>query len=256
MSTGIRARNRILYILQLFETRCVWTVEAIGREMGTSTSSAYRDVQELCHAGFLVPVVGAGYVLGPAFIQYDRLVRASDPLVRHGGPKMQALLELTTQRAVAVLSRRFRDEVMCVHQEAGTGPHPITIYERGIAMPLFSGATSKAILAHLGDRTLERIYLEHEGQIRAALGCANWRAFREQLEPIRAAGYAVTVSEVASGRIGVAAPIWASGQVIGGLSLVMHEPDYDPARFPGEVIAVAGTISEALAHDETWIARA
>lgn len=255
MSTGIRARNRILYILQLFETRPVWTVDAIGREMGTSTSSAYRDVQELCHAGFLVPVVGAGYVLGPAFIQFDRLVRASDPLVRNGGTRMRSLLDRTTQRAVAVLSRRFRDSVMCVHQEVGTAPHPITVYERGVAMPLFTGATSKAILAHLGDRTLERIYLDNEVEIRRALGCASWRAFRAILDPIRAAGYAVTDSEVASGRIGIAAPIWAGGQVIGGLSLVTHEPDYDPARFPGEVVAVADAISEALAHDTPWIAR-
>jgi len=256
MAPAIRARNRILYILQLFEQQHVWTVEAIGREMGTSTSSAYRDVQELCQAGFLVPVVGSGYVLGPAFIQYDRLVRASDPLICHATPRMRPLLARTTQRAVAVLSRRYRDEVMCIHQEVGTGPHPLTAYERGVVMPLFKGATSKAILAHLNDRTLERIYLEHEEAIRQTTGCPGWRSFREQLEPIRAAGYAVTVSEVAPGRVGVAAPIHVSGQVIGGLSLVLHEPDYDAERFPAEVLATAGEICLAVADEAPWIARA
>ena len=243
-------------MLQLFEKRHVWTVEAIGREMGTSTSSAYRDVQELCQAGFLVPVVGSGYVLGPAFIQYDRLVRASDPLIRHAAPRMRKLLADTTQRAVAVLSRRYRDEVMCVHQEAGSGPHPLTAYERGVAMPLFSGATSKAILAHLNERTLERIYLEHEEAIRQATGCTSWRAFREQLESIRADGYAVTVSEVAPGRVGVASPIHASGQVIGGLSLVVDEPDYDSEHFPAAVVGAAREICLAVADEEPWIARA
>jgi DNA-binding IclR family transcriptional regulator len=254
MAFAIRARNRILHILRLFERQTVWTVEAIGREMGTSTSSAYRDVQELCQAGFLAPVVGSGYVLGPAFIQYDRLVRMSDPLIRHAMPTMHALLERTTQRAVAVLSRRYRDEVMCVHQEVGSAPHPLTVYERGVAMPLFSGATSKAILAHLSERTLERIYLEHEDALRRG-GCTGWKAFREQLEAIRTAGYAVTVSEVASGRVGVAAPIHASGQVIGGLSLVMHEPDYDSMRFPAEVVAAAQAICVAVSADQPWIAR-
>lgn len=52
------------------------TVEEIAQETGVSQSSAYRDVQELCRAGFLDPVIGAGYVLGPAFIEYDQIGRA------------------------------------------------------------------------------------------------------------------------------------------------------------------------------------
>ena len=142
MSPAIRPRNRILHVLQLFETRAVWTVEEIAAEMAMSKSSSYRDVQEMVQAGFLAPVVGGGYVLGPAFIQYDRLVRASDPLIRLGAPIMRRLLEATTQRAVAVLSRRYREQVMCVHQELGSAPHPITVYERGVAMPMFSGGAT------------------------------------------------------------------------------------------------------------------
>ncbi|MBO9355715.1 HTH domain-containing protein [Bordetella petrii] len=255
MPADIRPRNRILHILQLFENQPVWTVEAIAQEMGTSTSSAYRDVQELNHAGFLAPVVGSGYVLGPAFVQFDRLVRISDPLIRLGAPHLRRLLEATTQRAVAVLSRRYRNHVMCVHQEAGDAPYPLTMYERGVAMPLFVGATSKAILAHLSDRVLERIYLENEEKIRQLLSCKSWKAFRDQLLEIRRSGVAVTASEVAKGRVGVAAPIFANGQVIGALSLVVHEPDFDGEGQRAAVIATARDISDALEHEEPWIAR-
>lgn len=254
-AAGIRPRNRVLRILQLFEEQHVWSVDAIAAEMGTSTSSTYRDVQELSQSGFLAPVVGGGYVLGPAFVRSDRLVRQGDPLIRLSAPRMHELLGATTQRAVAVLSRRYRDQVMCVHQEAGSAPHPLTLYERGVAMPLFSGATSKAILAHLEDRTLRRIYLDYEEEVRRSLHCANWREFRDQLEAIRRAGIAVTLAEVAEGRVGIAAPIFANKLVIGGLSLVVHQPDYEGERFQAAVVAAAHEISAALAHEDPWIAR-
>ena len=81
-SAEIRPRNRVLRILRLFEERHVWSVEAIAAEMGTSTSSSYRDVQELVQSGFLAPVLGGGYVLGPAFVRFDRLARQGDPFHR------------------------------------------------------------------------------------------------------------------------------------------------------------------------------
>lgn len=255
MSPGIRPRNRVLRILELFEEQQVWSVDAIAAEMRTSTSSTYRDVQELCHSGFLAPVVGGGYVLGPAFVRFDRLVRQGDPLIRLATVRMRELLAATTQRAVAVLSRRYRDQVMCVHQEAGSAPHPLTMYERGATMPLFSGATSKAILAHLGEQTLRRIYLENEEEIRRALRCSTWKDFRDQLDVIRRAGVAVTLSEVAEGRVGIAAPIFASRQVIGGLSLVVHQPDYAGEPFHAAVVRYARKITDALAHEDPWIAR-
>ncbi len=256
MPADIRPRNRILHILQLFEDRPVWSVEGIARQMGTSTSSTYRDVQELRQAGFLASVVGAGYVLGPAFVQFDRLIRQSDPLIRLAAPRMRALLTQTTQRSVVVLSRRYRDQVMCIHQELGDAPHPITLYERGVAMPMFSGATSKVILAHQGERTLERIYLENEEQIRQTLNCTNWKSFRDQLEAIRRAGVAVTRSEVAEGRVGIAAPVFTSEQVIAGLSLVLHESDFEIERFTAAVIETAREITASLSREDPWIARA
>ena len=43
---------------------------------------------------------------------------------------------------------------MCVHQVRGDKSRGETSYERGVAMPMFLGATSKVILAQLPDRTL------------------------------------------------------------------------------------------------------
>ena len=250
--------SRILEVLGLFRNHA-WplTVEDIARETGVSQSSAYRDVQELCRTGFLDPVSGAGYVLGPAFIEYDRLSRQGDRLLPVAAPLMRELLAATTQRAAAILCRRYRDTVMCVHQEHGSEPHPITTYERGVAMPLFAGASSKVVLAHLDDRALKRIYLENERNIRDRLGHADWKAFKAEVRAIRRAGVVETISEVAQGRAGIAAPVLLNRQVIAGISLVLADDVLaaDPERYRAAVIASAAAISEKLADSGTWVAR-
>lgn len=253
-----RVASRILEVLGLFRSR-PWplTVEEIAQETGVSQSSAYRDVQELCRAGFLDPVLGAGYVLGPAFIEYDRLLRQGDTLLPIASRIMHDLLERTTQRATAILCRRYRDTVMCVHQEHGTGPHPITTYERGVAMPLFAGASSKVVLAHLEDRALKRIYLDNEDTIRARLGHGDWKAFKAEVRAIRKAGVVETASEVAQGRVGIAAPVVVNKQVIAGVSLVLGEDALGShsREFQQAVIASARAISDEIAHGDTWVAR-
>ena len=250
--------QRILTVLGLFRARSEpLTVEDIARATGVSQSSAYRDIQELSRSGFLDPVSGAGYVLGPAFIEYDRLLRQRDRLIPIAAESLRKLLDDTTQHATAILCRRYRDTVMCVHQEQGTQPHPITTYERGVAMPLFAGASSKVILAHLDDRALKRIYLENERTIRDRLGHVDWRTFKEEMRAIRRIGVVKTSSEVALGRVAIAAPILVNKQVIAGVSLVFAEeaPAEAEDRFRRCVMETADAISAAVAQHDVWMTR-
>jgi DNA-binding IclR family transcriptional regulator len=251
--------NRLLAILDLFDAaRPVWTVEEIGTTLGIPTSTIYRHVRDLVQAGFLDPVTGAGYSLGPAFIRYDRLLRQTDPLIGLAAPIMGQLLERTTQHATVILCRRFRDGVMCVHEVHGREPHPPTSYERGVAMPLFLGATSKVILANLPDRTLKRVYQANQPLIHGALGVGDWLQFKAQLREIRRAGYAVTDSEVSKGRIGIAAPIRRSDQLVAGISLVGVPGQAEKERIPEYIphlLTAASTISTGLSSQSAPISR-
>jgi DNA-binding IclR family transcriptional regulator len=251
--------NRLLAILDLFEAaRPVWTVEEIGTTLGIPTSTIYRHVRDLVQAGFLDPVTGAGYSLGPAFIRYDRVLRQTDPLIGLAAPIMAQLLERTTQRATVILCRRFRDGVMCVHEVHGSEPHSPTSYERGVAMPLFLGATSKVILAHLPDRTLKRVYHVNEPLIHGSLRVSDWLEFRTQLRDIRKAGFAMTDSEVSKDRVGIAAPIKRGDQLIAGVSLVGVLGQAERARIPDYIphlLAAAATISTQLSNQSATISR-
>jgi DNA-binding IclR family transcriptional regulator len=249
--------NRLFAVLRLFENgRPVWTAEEISRVLNISARTAYRYVRDLVAAGFLDPVTGAGYALGPAFIRYDRILRQSDRLIGVATPAMTELLDKTSQRATIVLCRRFRDCVMCVHEVQGRKPHPGTSYERGIAMPMFLGATSKVILAHLPDRMLKRVYLANEKVIRRAVRTRDWPGFKAELREIRRAGFALTDSEVAKGRIGLAAPISRNGQVIASIALVIDGAAGGKAkRFIPHVLAAAKRISDALSRERAVISR-
>lgn len=243
----------LLAILQLFERgQTVWTVEEIGRSLGIPISTTYRHVRSLVQAGFLDPVTGAGYALGPGFIRYDRILRQDDLLIHVAEPVMKELLARTSQHATVILCRRFKDCVMCVHEVEGNEPHEASSYERGVAMPMFLGATSKVILANLPDRTLRSAYLDNEETIKKTLKVSDWKAFKEQFRDIKRAGYALTDSEVAKGRIGLAAPISRGGQVVAGISLVSIPRKTEKARINEYIASVkfaAGMISEGLSTE-------
>jgi DNA-binding IclR family transcriptional regulator len=251
--------SRPIAALQLFDTgRPVWTVEEIAQSLRISVSTAYRTVRDLVQAGFLDPVVGAGYALGPAFIRYDRILRQSDPLIRVADPIMSDLLERTSQSATVILSRRFRECVMCVHEVQGKKPHAPTSYERGVAMPLFLGATSKLILAYLPDRTLKSAYLANEAAIRKASKFRSWPEFKAHLKGIRRAGYAATDSEVAKGRIGLAAPILRDDQIVAGISLVVASRSlrpHDIDHFLPALLSSAKRISQRFSRERPVLTR-
>ena len=255
----MRRPHRLLAILQLFEDgRPIWTVEDIGTALGVPTSTIYRHVRNLVQAGFLDPVTGAGYALGPGFIRYDRILRQNDQLIRVAEPVMKDLLARTSQHATVILCRRFKDCVMCVHEIEGAQPHPTTSYERGVAMPMFLGATSKVILANLPDRTLKSVYLANEKAIRRTLKVHDWKDFKEQFRAIRRAGYALTDSEVAKGRIGLAAPISRDGQIIAGISLVAIPSKTNRAKVSSyiqSVVAAAAQISKLLSKEMPLVPR-
>src|ERR1700680_926097 len=218
-----RSGDRLLGVLALFTAeQSQWTVDAAAEEIGVSTTTTYRYFKKLTKAGLISPVAGAGYTLGPAIIQMDRLIQASDPVLNGARGVIIDLVGHAVEGSTALLCRLFHDRVMCVHQIMGRGPQQPVSYERGRLMPLYRGATSKIILAHLPPRTLKALFAHDAGEIvDAGLG-ASWEEFRRGLAAIRRAGVSVSRGEIDPGRVGVAAPIFDRERaVLGSLSLAL-----------------------------------
>ena len=253
------ASDRAVSMLKLFTLDApAWTVEDAAAALGVSVSSAYRYVAALTDAGLLTAGAGGRYALGPAIIQYDRQIQLTDPLLRAAKPVMADLLRFAPAGSTVLLCRLFRETVLCVHQlrhepaspPASTPPPvstPLVSYERGRPMPLFRGATSKVILAHLPARDLRRLHAAQPGAIAAAGLGDTWDAFRAAMAALRRAGHVVSQAEVDPGRVGIAAPIADDRRVLGSLSYVVPlEHARDAARLASLAMGGAGEIEAAI----------
>lgn len=219
----------MLAVLALFTVEePEWTVEAAAEKLRVSATTAYRYFKQLTQAGLVSPVSGASYALGPAIIQMDRQIQICDPMLNAARSVMVDLIQYAAEGTTVLLCRLYHDRVMCVHQVMGRGPQLPVSYERGRLMPLFRGATSKIILAHLPARMLKSLFARHAADIvKAGLG-ATWDEFRRASAGLRRAGVTVSRGEIDSGRVGIAAPIFDRDRaILGSLSFALPAPRAD-----------------------------
>jgi DNA-binding IclR family transcriptional regulator len=239
--------TRVLGILDLFTPEsAVWTVDMLLERLRLGRATIYRYVRALCDAGFLVPVSGAGYVLGPRFIEFDRSIRLADPLLQIVPPVMAELREAVN--GAQLLCAFYGLRVLSVLQDK-TDPAITMSMERGRPFPLFQGSPSRVILAHLPPYQLRNLALNHQTAIAAAGLGSNWVEFRDAMRAIRKTGY-VVASDIDKALIGISAPIFhAPGAVAASLCLVRLRENVsdDDAAFLGHLaVAACRRISETL----------
>jgi DNA-binding IclR family transcriptional regulator len=217
--------DRLLSVLTLFTVEHPrWTVEAAAERLGVSATTSYRYFKRLTKTGLISPVTGAGYMLGPAIIQMDRQIQISDPMLVAARAVMVDLAQHAPESSTVLLCRLFHDRVMCVHQVMGRGPQEPVSYERGRPMPLYRGATSKIILAHLPTRTIKALFAHDAAEIASAGLGTSADELRRKLATIRRARVCVSHGEIDTGRVGVAAPIFDKERnILGSISLALPE---------------------------------
>ena len=199
----------------------------VARLLEVSAATAYRCIADLEAVG-LVERSGAGeYVLGPTIVELDRQSRINDPLIAAAGPVMQMLAERTG--GTVLLARLHGLKVVCVHQVRGRADAVMVSYDRGRAMPLYFGATSKVILAHLGPETLRTIVASDAAGLRKAGLPTRYEALSEHLTALRAEKVCFAAGEVDPDAMGWAAPLHDGKQLLGSLSVVLPKTA-PPAR--------------------------
>lgn len=248
--------DRLLAVLGLFTMeRPEWTVEDAAGELAVSATTAYRYFKRLTRAGLISPVSGASYTLGPAIIQMDRQIQLCDPMLNAARGIMATLVQQAADGGAVLLCRLFHDRVMCVHQEIGTGHQEPIVFQRGRPMPLFRGATSKIILAHLPNRTLKSLFTANTEEIAAAGLGHSWDDFRRHLAAFRRAGYTTAAGDVDQVRAAIAAPVFGPRRaVLGSLSFLVPKARWDDAlraKLAPLVMTAARDIETAMQAGDT-----
>ncbi len=238
----------MLSVLDLFDVENPeWSFEAMHARLGYSRSTIYRYLKTLTDAGFLTSFPGRGFTLGPRVIELNYQLTVTDPLVRVARPVMAELVGGFS--CISLLCRRYRNKVLCVHQETSTSQFRST-YERGKARPLLLGAASLIILAYFSNYQLTKLYEEQSNAFADAGLGDTLAAVRDSLKRFRQNGWIMTEGQVTPGVTGIAAPIFDTKKdIVGSLSLTLPETGMQEERVKsiGERVSFcAGIISKSL----------
>ena len=212
--------GKALQVLHLFnEERKQLRAGDVITSLGVSSATAYRYLADLEEAGLIERVTANHYALGPTIVELDRQIRVNDPLLAAAGDIMEALSERTG--GTILLSRHHGRKVVCVHQVRGRLSPAEVSYERGRAMPLYWGATSKIILAHLSAETLRELTSGDAENLHRAGLPTSFDSLSQALARMRADRVVATDGEVDAGAMGWAAAIHHRKQLLGSLSVVI-----------------------------------
>ncbi|KRC36004.1 IclR family transcriptional regulator [Acidovorax sp. Root219] len=245
------ALARLLQILDLFSlTRTTIRVEEVVQAFDIVQSTAYRYLRELCDAGLLAQQGKGVYSLGRRIVELERLLQLSDPLLLAGKGVMDSLVEESPNRSF-LLCAYYRDGALCVYK---VGPdeirHAGTAMKiqrgRGTRLPLFVGAGSHVILAHLPPHQLKSLYLLQAREIAEAGLGQSWMEFRDQLSQIRKRGFAETFGKVNPGMHSIAVPVLRDdGKVIGSV-LALGSAAPAKAEEARQLVPLLQTKAEAI----------
>jgi DNA-binding IclR family transcriptional regulator len=231
--------ERMLQVIDLIEAndRPVAPGDLMAR-LDLTRSTLYRYLKTLSETGLITSFPGAGFALGPRIAELDFRMRNRDPLIIASRPVMSELVAAIP--GIALLCRRYRDTVLCVHQERGATSF-VSTYERGLARPLFRGAASRIILAYLPPRVIERLHQQDKAN------GVSLAELRPELKEMRKRGWDLTESQVTRGVTGIAAPVFDSrGRILGSLSLTLGRtkiPASETERIAERVMFCARIVS-------------
>ena len=234
---GVTKTNseKLLNLLMFFSDRSdAHSIEELARELDLPHSTIYRYVKALSDVGLMVAVSAGSYILGPSIIMLDRQMRLSDPLLNSAEHVKARLSKALPGPGVVLLCRLFRNSVMCVDSvEIGKIEFHVS-YARGRGLPLYRGAASKVILAHVPLRNVRALFDNETIEFaNAGLG-ADWKTVKASLRKIRQDAVAVTHGELDRGAVGFASPVLGSDdQIIGSLGYVTRDGIASPESVKG-----------------------
>ncbi|HEY7125153.1 MAG TPA: IclR family transcriptional regulator [Ktedonobacterales bacterium] len=245
--------DRAIDVLLLFtEQQPVLTAEEVSERLGMSRSTTYRYLQSLRSSGLVEDDTSSGgFRLGPEILRLARVARQGLGLPELALPIMQELSKQTSESVI--LTRRAGQQVICIERVESV--HRVRLsYERGQVLPLHAGASAKVLLAFLPQDEIEAVLRMGPFPRYTARTMTDPATLRQQLEAIRARGYAMSEGEVDDGVRGIAAPIWkTNGEIAAGLSVAGPAFRLNEQTLPQVIEAVkqaASKISDRLHEHE------
>jgi DNA-binding IclR family transcriptional regulator len=227
-------------------------ITALADELDLAKSTVYRHVKTLEAQEVLVRTDDE-YRLSTWFLDYGIHARNRHLLYEVARPKVDALAETTDEKVWCVLE----EHGVGVHIHGAQGRHSVKTHARiGKRTPLHQFAAGKAILAHLPDERVDEIVTRRGLEAATAQTITDREALNEDLERIRARGYAFNREESVRGVHAVGAPVRdESGTAIGAISVAGPANRLRGTAFTEELssllLGAANEVEINLAHSRS-----
>lgn len=214
--SGRSVTSKVLAVLAAFEgARTSLTLTEIAERAEIPLSTAHRIVGELAESGLLARTARGRYQLG---IRLWELAQNTGRTLRDTArPFVQDLFSLTGE--TAHLAVREGAEVLYIDRVYSSKRVPRASRVGG-RLPMHATAVGKVILA-FEEQWVRDAYLQRQMEQATPRTHVDAARFADELEQIRADGYATTTEEMRLGSCSIAVPVFHTGRVGAGLGVVM-----------------------------------
>lgn len=248
---GVGLLHKAFQILELFsEDRPRWSQVEICHATALPRSTVSRLVRYLCARGYLTQNRGSGrYTLGFSAVQLGRRAQLHFDLTAVAADVLEDLSRKTGETVMLTGFNPAIMQVVCLDQ-ISSQQGGLRVYERvGATFPLYVGASTKPVLAHLPECVIERVVTGPLTPINPAWTQSEAR-LRADIESIRQRGYAVSFEETYPGVAGVgAAVLGPDGRPLGSIAIAapLQRMSEESVVRLGEMVAAATrTVSERV----------
>lgn len=211
--------NGLEVLLLYDQTKPVFSVSEISKELKFSQSKTYRLVRTLVKYNFLKEEHGtARYSLGLNALRIGLIAQQQFNIASIARPFMRELSILT--RETVLLTALNGTKGIVLERIESEEPVRYSMFQPGATIPLHAGASSKILMAYLPEKEWDRI-IKTEGLKRyTANTIVNKQELKIHLRNIRNQGYAFSDQEVDKDVRAIAAPILnGRGELVAGLSI-------------------------------------
>jgi DNA-binding IclR family transcriptional regulator len=224
------------------------SVSALARTAGLPRATALRLIQTLERDGFLLRVPESDRVLlGPELVRLARQVDLGTMLRELAHSRLGELGEAV--RETVTLSVVAPDGGLDLVHEVVGPQHLVPRFWLGQRFPLHASSSGKILLSTYDEARLER-FLRDPLPALTPHTITTRRALRQELEHVRARGFATTVDELEEGLAGVSAGVFGeSGALVGAINVSGLSQRLDEAarrRAAGHIKDVVDDIEAAL----------
>lgn len=248
-ASNTRSVERALNILEAFTAaEPELTATDLSRKLVLNKSTVHRLAGLLERRGLLSrdPKTRA-YTLGPAIFRFVGLVLSQGDIASLSLSHMVALRDQTGE--TVGLNIRVGKNRACIAQIESL--HELRMrLDIGKLLPLYCGAASKVLLAHMEPEEIEEVIRETGLAPLGPGSIRNPEVLRRQLSAIRRDGYAISKEERTAGGHTLAAPLCdRNGLVVASLSVygpAVRLPDARIEELRPLLVGTAISISKAL----------